>query len=253
MRINVIREWLAVGLLVTTMAVAQAQQVPAKVAVVTEEERARLEIERTTAAILDFRKEHQIEFMMTQSRMLQETLGQIYPEVFHLELEITKATEIHKALEAIKDKPERFGTLPDSAPRLDEITSTFHVLQDTEAELTIMLTKFTEQHPEIKGKRKEIEVYREHFINATHRALETATANLALLQSLRKDRVSKRDELTENLKKMEVQIVAAQLKTEQLQREREVAQDVWTDLVRRKAEARAEKDIEAAERALREF
>jgi len=252
MRTNTMRNGLAAGLLTMVVAVVQAQ-VPVVLAKVTEEDRARQNLERIGKALLDFRKVTQLETMMTQSRILQEALVKISYEVFELEVGITKATEIRKALEPVKDQPERFGTLPDSVPRFDEITSAYHALQHAETELHVLLVEFTEQHRDVKVKRKEIEVYRQQFASAVLRAFETATANLALQQNQMDKLVLKRDELVAKLGEMEDKIISAQMQIDQLQHERELAQEVWADLVRRKAEARAEKDIEMAERALREF
>ena len=81
-----------------------------------------------------------------------------------LENNLATTTEARNALEAVT-QPDLVLTLPDSIPRLGEITAHYQVLQNTERDLKVMLLKFTEQHPEVKVKKKEIEVWRKQFTN----------------------------------------------------------------------------------------
>ena len=252
MRINTRRKWLAAGLLAMTVSAAQAQA-PAVTVQMTQEDLAQQNVERTTTELVNLRKDVQIETMMTQSRIHQEALGKINSEILDLEVAIAKTAEVHQILESVHKQPEPFGTLPDSVPCADAIASAYQLLQGAEAELSIMLTKFTERHPDIVVARKGVEVYRAQLENAVQRAFATATANLTLQTRQRDTLVPMREEIVAKLGAMEIQIVSAQLKLDQLQRERELAQDVWADLVRRKADERAERERELEEMKLRQF
>jgi len=203
-------------------------------------------LERADKEMLDFRVANQVDFMANEVEASQQALGKINGDILVLEGEITKATELRKTLETIQNEPEKFGTLPDSVPRSGEIGEAYQQFQKTLAEKNSLLARYTANHPEVKVKEKEVEVYKQQFADVVFRALETCKANLDLLQRQLAQLTPKRDELTKKLSDLELKIVSAKMKLQQLEREREVADISYKALLQRTREAQLASDENTA-------
>jgi capsular exopolysaccharide synthesis family protein len=203
-------------------------------------------LERADKEMLDFRVANQLDFMASESETAQSSLVKINGDVLMLESDITKATELRKTLEAIQSEPDKFGSLPDSVPRSSEIATAYQLLQKTLAEKNSLLARFTANHPEVKVKEKEVEIYKQQFADVVYRSLETCKANLDLLQRQLSQLTPKRDELTKKLSDLELKIVSAKMKLEQLAREREVADISYKSLLQRTREAQLASDENTA-------
>lgn len=203
-------------------------------------------LERADKEMLDFRTANQLDLMKGESETAQQALSKVNTEILVLEGEITKATELRKTLESIQSDPEKFGTLPDSVPRSEEIGVSYQQLQKTLAEKNSLLARYTANHPEVKVKEKEVEVYKQQFADVVFRALETCKANLDLLQRQLVQLTPKRDEYVKKLSDLELKIVSAKMKLEQLEREREVADISYKSLLQRTREAQLASDENTA-------
>lgn len=212
----------------------------------TTSEQQKRNLERADKEMLDFRVANQLDFMASESEMAQQALGRISGEILGLESEISKATELRKTLETIQSDPEKFGTLPESVPRSGEIGEAYQTLQRVMAEKNSLLARYTANHPEVKVKEKEVEVYAQQFADVVFRALETCKANLDLLQRQYAQMTPKRDELVKKLSDLELKIVSAKMKMEQLAREREVADINYKALLQRTREAQLASDENTA-------
>ncbi|MDD4017290.1 MAG: AAA family ATPase [Kiritimatiellae bacterium] len=203
-------------------------------------------LERADKEMLDFRVANQLDFMANDVDASQQALGKINGDILVLEGDITKATELRKTLETIQSEPEKFGSLPDSVPRSGEIGEAYQQFQKTLAEKNSLLARYTANHPEVKVKEKEVEVYKQQFADVVFRALETCKANLDLLQRQLAQLAPKRDELTKKLSDLELKIVSAKMKLQQLEREREVADSSYKSLLQRTREAQLASDENTA-------
>ena len=203
-------------------------------------------LERADKEMLDFRVANQLDFMASESKTAEMALGSITSEILKLEGDITKATELRKTLETIQNDPEKFGSLPDSVPRSLEIGTAFEMLQKTLAEKNSLMARYTANHPEVKVKEKEVEVFKQQFADVVFRSLDTCKANLDLLQRQLAQLTPKRDELMKKLSDLELKIVSAKMKLEQLERERDVADISYKSLLQRTREAQLASDENTA-------
>jgi succinoglycan biosynthesis transport protein ExoP len=203
-------------------------------------------LERADSEMLDFRVANQLDSMSSEIEMAQNALRLVNNDILNIEGQITKAAELRKTLEAIQTEPEKFGSLPDSVPRSGEIGSAYQTLQKVLAEKNSLLARYTANHPEVKVKEKEVEVYSQQFADEVFRALETCKANLDLLQRQYAQLTPKRDELVKRLSDLELKIVSAKMKLEQLEREREVADINYKALLQRTREAQLASDENTA-------
>ncbi len=203
-------------------------------------------LERADKEMLDFRAANQLDLMASESEISQEALSKINADILGLESDITKATELRKTLEAIQNEPDKFGSLPESVPRSGEIGVSYQLLQKTLAEKNTLLARYTANHPEVKVKEKEVEVYTQQFADVVFRAQETCKANLGLLQRQLDQLTPKRDELTKKISDLELKVVSAKMRLEQLAREREVADSSYKALLQRTREAQLASDENTA-------
>lgn len=203
-------------------------------------------LEKADKEALDFRVANQLDFMASENELSQSALSKINADVLMLESDITRSVELRKTLEDIQAEPEKFGSLPDTVPRSSEIGAAYQTLQKTLAEKNSLLARYTANHPEVKVKEKEVEIYSQQFADVVFRALETCKANLDLLQRQYAQLTPKRDELIKKLSDIELKIVSAKMKLEQLQREREVADISYKALLQRTREAQLASDENTA-------
>ncbi len=203
-------------------------------------------LERADKDMLDFRVANQLDLMTSETETTQQAIQKINGTILELEGQITVATELRKTLEAIQNEPEKFGSLPDSVPRSSEIGLAYQQVQKSQADRNALLARYTANHPEVKIKEKEAEVYAEQFKDVVFRALETCKANQDLLQRQLAQLTPRREELTKRLSELELKIVSAKMKLEQLEREREVADIGFRGLLQRTSEAQIANDENTA-------
>jgi capsular exopolysaccharide synthesis family protein len=203
-------------------------------------------LERADKEMLDFRVANQLDFMANESETAQQSLVKINANILVIEGDIAKATELRKTLELIQNEPEKFGSLPESVPRSSEIGAAYQQYQKTSAEKNSLLARYTANHPEVKIREKEVEVYKQQFAEVVFRALETCKANLDLLQRQLSQLTPKRDALAKKMSDLELKIVSSKMKLEQLAREREVADSSYKALLQRTREAQLASDENTA-------
>ncbi|MDD2599739.1 MAG: polysaccharide biosynthesis tyrosine autokinase [Kiritimatiellae bacterium] len=203
-------------------------------------------LERADKEMLDFRIANQVESMANASESAKQALVTINSDVLELQTQITKSTELLKTLKAIQNEPEKFGSLPDSIPRTAEIGVAYSRLQETLAQKNSLLARYTANHPEVQVKEREVEVYQQQFADVVFRALETCEANQNYLQRQLDDKLPKQEALNTKISELELKMIAASMKIDQLSREREVADLSYKALLQRTAEAQRASDENTA-------
>lgn len=203
-------------------------------------------LEQVDKQILEYSSLSMIDTSKREVELSQTALASVSAEVLRLESEISTATELSKTLEAIQSDPDKFGSLPANVPRTEEITATYQLLQKAITEKNALLVRYTANHPGVKVKEKEVELYKKQFAEVIYRSLETSKANLDLLRRQLAQLTPKRDELTKKLADLEQKIITSTMKLEQLQRDREVASLSYQTLLKRKAEAELAADENTA-------
>ena len=203
-------------------------------------------LERADKEMLDFSVANQLAIMANESETVKQALLTINAEVLQLESHITKVTELLKTLEVIQSEPEKFGTLPDSIPRTAEIGVAYSRLQETLAEKNSLLARYTANHPEVKVKEKEVEVYTQQFADVVFRALETCKANQDLLQRQLDQLVPQQKKRLKKISDIELKTLDATMRLDQLSREREVADINYKSLLQRTREAQLASDENTA-------
>ncbi len=209
-------------------------------------EQQRRTLERADKEMLDYRSANPIDMMTSEIRLAEGALTKITSDVIEIESKVLTATEIRKTLETIQGDPEKFGTLPDSIPRSLEIGLAYQTLQKALAEKNSLLARFTANHPEVKVKEREVEIFKQQFADVVFRALETAKANLDLLQRQLAQLLPRKAELMKTISELELKIVSAKMRLEQLERDRKVAEEQYQALRQRTQDAQVASDENTA-------
>ncbi len=202
----------------------------------------RRKLAQADQAILDFKVSTQVDALEKEKEGISVALARLNADIADLESRITMAEEMLRTLQQIQNAPDRFGSLPDNTPRAEEIAQTYQKLQEQVAERNAMLARYTDKHPDVLVKEKEVVVYREQFADVVRRACETAQANYDLLKSQMDPFKVKRAELSTAYSDLQTKIDAAVIRLHQLQRDLEVNEQSYQALLNRMEEARLAHD-----------
>lgn len=196
--------------------------------------------------LLDLRKTRRIDGLTRERENTQSRLGALDARAIDLETRISTAKELLIALSAIKEDPTQFGTLPESIPRSNEIVATFQRWQEAAVAKRTLLTRLTKNHPDVKLKSREEDVYREQFVETAQRAYTTAKAELEFLERQRQPVVEEASSLRARLIGLDSDIISAEMAIQQLERAREIEVQKATDLRTRVRVAELKADENAA-------
>jgi len=200
-------------------------------------EQARRNLERADKEMLAYQQANQIGMMASEITMAEGALTKIMADLIEIDSKVLTATELKKTLETIQGDPEKFGTLPDSIPRSLEIGIAYQTLQKSLADKNSLLARFTANHPEVKVKEREVDIYKQQFADVVFRALETAKANVDLLQRQLAQLAPRKAELMKTISELELKIVSAKMRLGQLERDRKVAEEQYQGLRQRTQDA----------------
>ena len=209
--------------------------------------------ERADAAVLKFRVDNQLDFMISQNESLKLTHNQLSTELAQAESIESRAADLLAVLTAIQKDPEKVSSLPEHVPRAAEITDAQRKVQEAVTQRNALLTKYTEKHPEVEQLNSTIKVLEQQFQESVWRARETQAANLDLV---RKQTASLREKEAENVRartELGVRISETESKLSQLESARQLADDNFATITRRKEEVRlSSQDTHATIRVIEE-
>lgn len=196
--------------------------------------------------LLELRKSLDLDSKQRERENLMANVAALDARDVALGASIVSATELVEALKLVKDDPLSFGSLPESIPRSAEIAGTYQRWQTAITEKMTLLTRMTEEHPDVKQKMREEEVYREQFADTVKRAYDTGKSQLELLRRERELTGAEAIEKRARLILLDSQIIDAEMKIQQLERDREMALEKISTLRQRERVARMKADENAA-------
>ncbi len=194
--------------------------------------------EKVSKQLLDFRTANKIDNMKSEREILQQSLQKTAKDIRALQSEITAATEWEKVLESVRKAPENFGALPTTMPYSSEIRESYTRLQTAKMELTTLLVKFTNVHPEVRAKEEEIETLKQQFVDAVPRAIATVHGNLASYKNQLAVFQGRNDKLRGDLAAIEQKIVTSEAGLKLIEQEKQRSSTLYADLLQKENEAR---------------
>jgi capsular exopolysaccharide synthesis family protein len=204
------------------------------------------DLARRDQEILDFRNANQIDTMEGERKKIESAQLTLNADAVTLETQINRARELVKALETLQGDPDKFGALPDSAPRAEGLVTAHQRLQAAVSERNALLLRLTPSHPEVAAREKQLEQFKQQFADEVTRARDTAKANLDLLLGQLADNRRRCEEIDRKASELEQKIVTAKMKLEVLLRERDVAETKFRDTLSRERDATQAVDDSAA-------
>ena len=203
-------------------------------------EKKRREVDKIAKKLMEFRTANKVDNMRstrdTQQMALQKTTG----DILTLEREESQLIEWEKMLTAVQKDPESFGNLSTGVPRAQEIAQEYKLFLDASLEFSKLQFAYTENHPEVIAKAKEMDMAKERFLAAAQRALLTGRSTLQVTRNQLAALRAKQDDLRNELSSLEQRIVLAESGLGQLEAEFGVANRVLEGLILDENKARME-------------
>ena len=206
-------------------------------------EKKRREVEDLARRLLEFRTANKLDSLRSSCDTIRQSLSKTTGDILALEGEETQLVAWEKMLETVKDAPERFGSLSTSVPRAQEISTEYRAFQDAAEAYRKMLFTFTENHPDVVARAKELAIARQRFADAAQRARESGRAALRLARDNLANLRATRENLKNDLASCEQRIASAESGLGILEADFGVANRVLEELIL--AENKARLDAEA--------
>ncbi len=196
--------------------------------------------------LLELSKERKIDPLNRERAEIEKRKGALDQRALDLETQITSTKHLFAGLTLVKEDPAKFGSLPESIPRSQEIVSAYKAWQTASAEVKMLSLRLTEEHPDMRLKLDEEELNRTQFVEAAQRAYDTCKAQIEYLEKQRQPLVEEASSLGARLVALDADIAAATMALEQLERSREIELQKATDLRERVRIAEQKADENAA-------
>jgi uncharacterized protein involved in exopolysaccharide biosynthesis len=191
----------------------------------------RREVDKVAKKLLDFRTANKVDNLRSSRETIQQALAKTTTDILALESEETQLVEWEKMLAAVQKDPASYGSLSTGVPRAQEIATEFRAYQDADGEYQKLLFAYTESHPEVIAKKKELELSRQRFLDAAARAFLTGRSTLQVARNQLANLRAKQDDLRNELSSTEQRIVLAESGLGQLEAEFGVANRVLEGLI----------------------
>ena len=203
-------------------------------------EKKRRDVDKLAKQITDFRTANKVDNLRSMRDTVQQGLSKTTTDILALETEESQLVEWEKMLADVQQNPESYGNLSTGVPRAQEIATEYRAFQDASGEYQSILVAYTENHPEVIGKKKTLEIARQRFLEAAQRALLTGRSMLQVTRSQLGNLKMKQEDLRNELASVEQRIVLAESGLSQLETEFGVANHVMEDLILQENRARLE-------------
>ncbi|MBR5549684.1 MAG: AAA family ATPase [Kiritimatiellae bacterium] len=194
-------------------------------------EKKRRDVDKITKQLLDFRTTHKVDNLRSSRDTISQGLSKTTADILALETQETQLTEWEKLLTEVQKDPETFGSLASGVPRAEEIAKEYRAFQDASGAYQNLLVSYTENHPEVVAKKKELDFARQRFLDASSRALLTGRSTLQVVRNQLANLKQKQSELRNDLASVEQQIVFAESGLGKLEAEYGVAHRLLESLI----------------------
>ena len=203
-------------------------------------EKRRREVDKLAKTLLDFRTANKVDNLRSSRETAQQSIQKTTADILTLETQETQLVEWEKLLSDVQKEPESFGSLSQNIPRAQEILTEYRAFQDAAVEHSKLQFAYTENHPEVVAKAKELEAAKDRFLAAIGRALAAGRSLLHETRNRLAQLRAKQDDLRNELSSLEQRIVLAESGLNQLEAEFGVANRVLEGLILDENKARLE-------------
>ena len=193
-------------------------------------EKQRRAVEKISKQLTDFRTANKVDNLRSSRDTAQQSLTQMTTEILRLEAEETQLGEWEKLLAELQNNPESFGSIPTDSARASEIANEYKHFLDTSAEFAALQITFTDNHPDVIAKGKELEMAKKRFLDAVARALQSCRSTLQVTRNRLASLRAKYDDLKNDLASYAQRVVFAESSLGILEADFTVANHLLEDL-----------------------
>ena len=186
--------------------------------------------EKIAKEIVEFRTANKVDNLRSTRDTLKQSLDQTTGDILALESSETQLVEWEKMLSAVQKDPASYGSLSSGVPRAQEIQSEFRAYQEADNEYQKLLFAYTDNHPQVIGAKRAMELSKKRFLDAATRALQTGRSTLQMSRNQLANLRNKQEDLRNELISLEQRIVLAESGLDQLEAEYGVAKRVHENL-----------------------
>ena len=206
----------------------------------------RRKVKKVSDELFQFRTANKVDNLRSMRETVQQGLSKTTADILSLETEETQLVEWEKMLASVQQDPKSFGSLSTGIPRAQEIATEYRAFQDASGEYERLQFTFTENHPEVVAKAKEMEMARQRFLDASARALQTGRSTLQVTRNRLSNLRAKREDLKNELSSLGQRILLAESGLNILEADFGVANRVLEDLIMQENKARNDADANNA-------
>ena len=210
-------------------------------------EKKRRDVDRLAKQFLDFKTDNPVQGMKEHAAEVAKTIRKTSDEIASAEREAADLKSRLAAVEAILETPERIGEFSGELLKTPLLAGDVKAYAASMTARDRLLSMYTENHPEVIAKKREVEETARRLVAALRRTREITMAALSVkdgsLSALRR----RYDEVRAELQSIDRKIVLAESGLAQLQAEMDVSNNVLTEMIleENKAQINADSNNEA--------
>ncbi len=194
------------------------------------------------ARLVAYRAENQIDSLEAERKSAEASILSLNQLSVDLESQMVMLRDVAAMLEAAKEDPQQFTSLPEDIPGRRAISDALLRLDEVTAHRDGLLEKYTQQHPEVLLNSAAVERETERFLQSVERTQRAVAASIDLkvnqIESLRQKLEIQRTRAAD----LEMEIVKRNSEYNALARERDARERAYTGILRRIEEARLAAD-----------
>lgn len=206
----------------------------------------RKELLKTEEALLEFRKNNNIDALESQRTTVDAALQEFNRALVELESREAREGTLLGQLEEIRLDPEHMGEFPADVPRAEELRQALERWRNAVVERDSLLATLTPKHPEVRARDNTVTIYRDEALKALERARATVRSNHALLTGQTASLRKRKDEQIQLAAALEMQVVERRMKLTALERMRDAADQTYRGILTRIQDARMAADENTA-------
>ena len=196
--------------------------------------------------LADFKTKSHINILKGRQKAHEDTLAEFNATLAKFSGEIVTTSEILKILDVQALDIAGAKTLPDGIPYAEQIAAALKNLQDALHEKAVLLDSYTEKHPDVTAINLKIGNYEKRLVGELSTARSVVKNKITLLNNQVNGLNKKISSIRIEIADLESSIVTYQAQISALERERDVSDGTYRDILSRIAEARLSTDEDTA-------
>jgi succinoglycan biosynthesis transport protein ExoP len=203
-------------------------------------------LEKAEGELLAYKAEKGVEDLSSRGTMTRESLLSVNLELTKLETELEKQQKSLEVLRSLVQGSAEAGQVPSDTPRIEQITEKMAALAKAEGERENLLEDYTQQHPEVLAKDREIERLEQELNREVNNAIQSVNSNVTVLQQQVQALGNQKNTLMDESVRLEQESAQVQSELLGLERQMEASEVSYRGILNRIEEARLSADENTA-------